>query len=219
MKPTGLAGLFEDRGFLWTPNRVPGQDVYGERLRVRKGTEYRNWNPYRSKLAALARKDARTPWPDPQRDVLYLGAASGTSVSHVSDLLRGDARVYAVEFSPRSLRDLLWNLEPRSNAVPVLDDAGAPQRYAAYIDRPVGTLVQDVAQRHQVDIFLRNLPFLADDGLGILFVKARSIDVARPVKKVYQDVETCLQEAGLKVLRQVDLEPFEKDHRAFLVRP
>src|ERR1051326_5023296 len=216
MRPTGLAGLYEDKGFLWTENKVPGHAVYGERLRKAMGREFRHWNPFRSKLCALATKDPQTPWVDPRGDVLYLGASTGTTVSHVSDLTTG--MVFAVEFSPRSARDLLWNVEPRPNVVPILEDAGKPERYAAYLAKPVATLVQDVAQRHQVDIFLRNLPLLAPGGLGFLFVKARSINVAEAPAVVYQEVERRLKEAGVDIVRQVDLEPFEKDHRAFVVR-
>ena len=216
MRTTQLPGLFEDKGFLWTLNKVPGHSVYGERLRKAGPNEYRHWNPHRSKLCALATKDSSTPWIDPKDDVLYLGASTGTTVSHVSDLTSG--LVYAVEFSPRSVRDLLWNVEPRKNVVPILEDAGRPERYAAYIAKPVATLLQDVAQRHQVDIFLRNVPFVQKGGLGFLFVKARSINVSESPTLIYKEVERRLDEAGLQILRQVDLEPFEQDHRAFVVR-
>lgn len=215
MRPTNLKGLYEDKGFLWTQNRTPGRTVYGERLRVARGTEYRNWNPHRSKLAALATKDPDTPWIGPDDRVLYLGAASGTTVSHVSDLTRG--AVYAVEFSSRSARDLLWNMEARENVVPIVEDAGQPRRYSAYIHEPVDVLVQDVAQRHQVDIFLRNLPLVRKGGRGFLFVKARSIQVAGSLGQIYDEVRRRLVEAGVQVEREVDLEPFEKDHRAFVV--
>ena len=215
MRPTQHAGVHEDKGFLWTENKVPGRAVYGERLRKAGPKEYRNWNPFRSKLAALVRNAPDTPWLDGKGDVLYLGASTGTTVSHVADITAGT--VYAVEFSPRSVRDLLWNVEPRANVVPILEDAGRPARYAGYIAQPVAALVQDVAQRHQVDIFLRNLPFLRQDGLGFLMVKARSINVAQPPSEIYAGVAARLQTAGLHVLRQVDLAPFEKDHCAFVV--
>jgi fibrillarin-like pre-rRNA processing protein len=216
MRPLALWGCFEDKGFLWTENRVPGHAVYGERLRKAGAKEYRNWNPFRSKMAALARKDPSTPWLAPKDDVLYLGAASGTTVSHLSDIVAGP--IYAVEFSPRAVRDLLWNVEPRRNVVPILEDAGKPERYAAYIAKPVAAIVQDVAQRHQVEIFLRNLPFLRSGGTGFLFVKARSINVVQPAEQIYDAVGRKLLEAGLQIVRQVDLEPFETDHRAFIVR-
>lgn len=216
MRPTHLPGLHEDKGFLWTENRVPGHDVYGERLRKAGPREYRHWNPYRSKMAALASKDNQTPWLDAKGDVLYLGASTGTTVSHVSDITSG--LVYAVEFSPRSVRDLLWNMEPRRTVVPILEDANHPERYAAYIAKPVSAIIQDVAQRHQVEIFLRNIPFVQKGGLGFLFVKPRSINVADPPQVIYDAVAKKLGEAGLTILRQVDLEPFETDHRAFVVK-
>ncbi len=216
MRPTTLLGLFEDKGFLWTENRIPGHATYGERLRKAMGREFRHWNPFRSKLAALASKANDTPWLEAQGDVLYLGASTGTTVSHVSDIISGT--LYAVEFSPRSVRDLLWNVEPRKNVVPILEDAGRPERYAGYIAKPVSALVQDVAQRHQVDIFLRNVPFVKKGGLGFLFVKARSINVAQSPQLIYEEVARRLLAAGLTILKQVDLEPFEQDHRAFVVK-
>ena len=216
MRPTNLTGIHEDTGFLWTLNRNPGRKVYNERVRLAGGREYRNWNPFRSKLAALARNDPQTPWISPKDDILYLGASTGTTVSHVSDIT--DGTIYAVEFSPRSARDLVWNMEPRENVVPILEDAGKPERYAAYIAKPVDCLVQDVAQRHQVDIFLRNVPFVRKGGLGILAVKARSIHVNKLPVQVYDEVAKRLTDAGLRIERQVDLDPFEKDHRAFVIR-
>jgi fibrillarin-like pre-rRNA processing protein len=216
VRPIGLLGCYDDKGFLWTENKVPGHAVYGEKLRKAMGKEYRNWNPFRSKLAALARKDPQTPWFTLRDDVLYLGAASGTTVSHLSDIVAGT--IFAVEFSPRAVRDLLWNVEPRPNVVPILEDAGQPEKYAAYIAQPVAVLVQDIAQRHQVEIFLRNLPFLRNGGLGVLVVKARSINVSQSPQQIYEEVARKLTAGGLAIERQVDLEPFEQDHRAFVVR-
>lgn len=49
--------------------------------------EYRVWNPFRSKLAAAILGGVDNIWIVPGAKVLYLGAASGTTVSHVSDLV------------------------------------------------------------------------------------------------------------------------------------
>lgn len=218
MRQLKQAGLYEDKGLFWTVNRVPGTKVYAERLRLRGNVEYRQWTPWRSKMCALATAAPQSPWIEPTGDVLYLGASSGTTVSHVSDIVGDDARVFAVEFSPRSTRDLLWNMEPRNNVIPILEDAGHPERYAPYMDRFVGTLIQDVAQRHQVDIFLRNMQFLQKGGHGFLFIKARSIDVASPLGVIYDEVRRRLKEAGLNIVQETDLDPYEKEHRAFIVR-
>ena len=45
------------------------------------------WNPFRSKLAAAILGGVDKIHMKPGSKVLYLGAASGTTVSHVSDLV------------------------------------------------------------------------------------------------------------------------------------
>lgn len=49
--------------------------------------EYRAWNPFRSKLAAAILGGIDQIHIKPGAKVLYLGAASGTTVSHVSDIV------------------------------------------------------------------------------------------------------------------------------------
>lgn len=49
--------------------------------------EYRAWNPFRSKLAAAILGGIDQIHIKPGVRVLYLGAASGTTVSHVSDIV------------------------------------------------------------------------------------------------------------------------------------
>ena len=45
------------------------------------------WNPFRSKLAASIVGGIEAIYMKPGSKVLYLGAASGTTVSHVADLV------------------------------------------------------------------------------------------------------------------------------------
>lgn len=45
------------------------------------------WNPFRSKLAASIVGGIENIYMQPGSKVLYLGAASGTTVSHVADLV------------------------------------------------------------------------------------------------------------------------------------
>ena len=49
--------------------------------------EYRVWNPFRSKLAASIVGGIENIYMQPGSKVLYLGGASGTTVSHVADLI------------------------------------------------------------------------------------------------------------------------------------
>jgi len=216
VRPDGRAGLYTDGDEVFTRSLTPGRSVYGER-RVGDGTlEYRAWNPFRSKLAALLRKGSRE-WPFRAASrVLYLGAANGTTASHVSDLVP-DGVVHCVEFSPRAFQKLLQIAEPRDNMNPILADAADPRAYVRQVGE-VDVLYQDVSQRDQVGIFLKNAALLARGGWGFLMVKARSVDVGAAPKAVYQSAVEALRGTGLRVLEVVLLEPFEKDHAAVIVR-
>ncbi len=182
--------------------------VYGER--ILEG--YRIWDPFRSKLAALLLKGRRTQ-PLLARDakVLYLGAATGTTVSHVSDIVR-DGLVYAVEFSPRSMRDLVRLCERRNNIVPILADAAQPEEYASLVE-PVDLVYQDVSQRNQAEIASRNCArYLKPGGELILMLKTRSVDVTASPQAVLQAETKNMQ--GLDLLPVLDLLPFHQDHFA-----
>lgn len=96
LEPHRHAGIFLAKGkehMLVTKNLVPGESVYGEkRISIEGGedgakTEYRVWNPFRSKLAAGVLGGLDHIYIAPGAKVLYLGAASGTSVSHVADIV------------------------------------------------------------------------------------------------------------------------------------
>lgn len=216
IRPTGRAGVFSDGSWLYTRNLVPGRAVYGEPLRREDGIEYRGWDANRSKLAAYLKKGG-TVWPfEETATVLYLGAASGTTAGHVSDVCaRGT--VFAVEISPRSFRDLVTLAETRPNLLPVLGDAGRPDAYRGRVGS-VDVVYQDVAQRDQDGIFLRNVEVLRSGGVGYLMLKARSEDVAADPRELAARVKSALTEAGLAILDARTLEPFADDHAAIVVR-
>jgi fibrillarin-like pre-rRNA processing protein len=202
-----------------TKNPSPGVRVYGERLIPHRDGELRAWNPRRSKLGALLLAAGRTPFPlRGDEKVLYLGAASGTTVSHVSDILQ-EGRVVAVEKSPRSFRDLLDLARSRNNVDPVLSDARDVDGLMAVVGGPVDLLYQDVAQRDQDVIFVNVARrFLRPGGRGMIMVKARSVSVAREPEEVYDAVSARLEAEGFAVTGRVPLEPWEKDHAAILVQ-
>jgi fibrillarin-like pre-rRNA processing protein len=186
--------------------------VYGER--IQEG--YRAWDPFRSKLAALLLKNSRPQFNlDRDAKVLYLGAATGTTVSHVSDIVcRG--LVYAVEFSPRAMRDLIRLCERRKNIVPILADASHPEDYAFMVE-PVDLIYQDVAQRNQAEIASSNcLRYLKSGGDLVLMLKTRSVDVNASPQSVLSLEEKKLQ--GLDLYGILDLLPFHQDHWAMLAK-
>jgi rRNA 2'-O-methyltransferase fibrillarin len=131
-------GVFTARGnkadALVTRNLVPGESVYAEkRLEVLDESgekiEYRTWNPFRSKLGGAILGGVKYMPIKPGAKVLYLGAANGTTVSHVSDMVGPEGMVYAVEFSHRSGRDLTNMAKKRQNIVPIVEDARSPLKY------------------------------------------------------------------------------------------
>ncbi len=104
-----------------------------------------------------------------------------------------------------------------SSSVPILGDAAKPESYRARIGS-VDILYQDVAQRDQDGIFLRNLDLLRSGGTGFMMVKARSADVSASPAKVYDTTKRRLADAGVEVIDFRNLEPFQADHGAVVVR-
>ena len=217
MKATDVDGVYKEKNRIYTENLpcCKGLTVYNEKIVHYKNKEFRSWNPYRSKLAAAVLNGLKIDFKIDSR-VLYLGAATGTTVSHVSDIVR-DGCVYAVENSPVAMKKLLLVCEKRYNVIPVLADANHQDRYS-FIVPGVDIVYQDISQRNQAEIFKRNVfRYLKRDGRGVLMVKARSIDVSIKPKKAYEMVCLELENAGLKVEDKIDLHPYDKDHVALLV--
>lgn len=214
IRRSDVANVFTDGDRLYTRNTVPGVAVYGERLVHQGDVEYRDWSPSRSKLAAFLVKGAAAFPFGRHTDVLYLGAAQGTTVSHLADICH-EGTIYAVEISRRAFQKLLDVSERRPNVMPILGDARKPEAYRRLVGR-VGAVYQDVAQRDQVGIFLANLDSLRVGGFGFLCVKARSVDVAAEPKSVYAETRRRLAGA-VTIVQVVDLQPYERDHAAFLV--
>lgn len=203
-----------DDGRLATLNQVPGTKVYDEDLLRLGGGEWRTWNPTRSKLGAYLVKGGKTFPVARGSKVLYLGAANGTTVSHVSDI-NVDGVTYAVEFSPRSFRDLVRVAEKRPNLVPFLADAGRPELYARFVST-VDFLFQDISQRNQGQLFAKNVVTF-EPAWAMLAIKARSVDVAADPRDVYERVTREVEDlTGYRVEEALDLGPFERDHAAVL---
>jgi fibrillarin-like pre-rRNA processing protein len=185
-----------------------GDPVYGEPT----DGEWRRWDPHRSKLGALLAQGVDTGLAGGET-VLYLGAASGTTVSHVADFA---GPTYAVEFAPRPMRDLLAVAESRDRLFPLLKDARNPEEYAHVVE-PVDAVVQDVATTGQAAVACANSQFLRENGRLILAIKARSEDVTRDPQAVFSDAQSTL-ESEYEILTSERLEPFHDDHLGVVAR-
>ncbi len=214
-KLENFVGVYMIEDHLATKNLTPGHKVYGEKLVEVEGKEYRIWEQRRSKLGAAILKGINTFPFEERSKVLYLGASSGTTPSHISDICT-DGTVWCVEFSPRMMRSLVELAMIRKNIIPILDDATKPQNYLHLLEK-VDVLYSDVAQPKQSELFMNNMKlYLKSEGIGIIMIKARSIDVTKSPKKIFKEEESKLKISGFRVLEKINLEPYEKDHMAIV---
>lgn len=214
-KPAPVSdGVFKIQGRYYTLNLDPGESVYGEDLLQLNDVEYRNWDPNRSKLAAFLVKEKSLPFQYDSK-VLYLGAGDGTTVSHLSDILT-DGKIYAVEMAKNPYRNLLRLSERRKNIFPILADAQRPEEYRGLVGK-VDLVYQDIAQRDQVDIFIKNLDFLKEGQHGLIAVKSRSMDVSSSPDEMYRKVKERLEDKDYDVLMQVDISRWQRDHAVIVV--
>jgi len=212
-------GVFVAKGkddAICTRNFDTGVSVYGEkRVAVEEGEtkiEYRIWNPFRSKLASAIVAGVDDIYIKPGAKVLYLGAAAGTTVSHVSDIVGPEGMVYAVEFAPRPGRDLVNMAKKRTNIIPIVEDARYPLKYRMLVGM-VDVIFADVAQPDQARIVGHNAQYyLKNGGHFVISIKANCIDSTVPAEHVFASEIKKLTEMQLKPMEYVTLEPFERDH-------
>lgn len=203
---------YEQKIKLYTQNLIPGKKIYGEKLYSYEDIELREWDPQRSKLAAMIMERPKVNYLENKISCLYLGAASGTTLSHLSDILK-DAIIYGIEFSERSIRQLVQNVSERPNIIPILGDANYPTDYANAIFHEIDLLYQDVAQPNQAEIAIKNSDyFLSDAGTGILAIKSQSIDSVTRSENVYEREKQTIQKAGYDIIESINIHKFASNH-------
>ncbi len=215
--PHKIFEIYTDGRRIYTQSILPGQTPFEERTVREGGQEYREFDPTRSKLAAMIMKGCTNMGIRKNDVVLYLGSSHGYTCSFVSDIIGKEGLLFALDPAPRVMRDLVFLSEQRTNIVPVLADANHIETYQ---DRVCAAdiVYQDVAQRNQAEMFVKNCKFfLKKGGYGLLAVKARSIDVKRKPKQIFEEIRQQLE----KVFTVIDyriLEPFEKDHCMIIIK-
>ncbi len=214
----GIKVMNKKRKKIFTVNLAPGKKVYDEKLIQKDDYELREWDPKKSKLGAAVMNGIKQLGFKQGDSILYLGAASGTTVSHVSDIVGKEGCVFALDFAPRVVRDLVYVCIDRKNTTPMMADANKPDTYAHLVLPQVDFVFMDIAQKNQTEIFTKNVKkFLKKNGLAMLALKARSVDVTKKPKEIFNIVRKEL-ENNFKIVDEKNLAPFEKDHTIFLVR-
>src|SRR3989344_2582072 len=218
IKPHKIFELYTDGRRLYTQSILPGKKHFDERVVREKGNaEYREFDPTRSKLAAMIMKGCTNVGIRKGDVILYLGVSHGYTASFVSDIVGKEGLIFGIDPAPRVIRDLVFLAEQRKNIIPLLANANHPEEY---LERVMGAdiIYQDIAQKNQAEIFSKNCKlFLKKGGYGLLAVKARSIDVRRKPKGLFVEIRTKL-EKEFTVIDYKILEPFEMDHCMIIIK-
>jgi fibrillarin-like pre-rRNA processing protein len=222
LAPTPLPNTYIMQGKyprIFTRNLTPGKTFFDQENTWMEGnTEYRELDPRHSKLGAALAKGCQQFGIKENSTILYLGASHGYTPSFVSDMAR-NGTIYCLDVAPRVVRDLVFVCEERSNMIPILANASVPESYAWRVSA-ADVIFQDISQRNQVEIFLKNIEmYLKSGGFGMLAVKARSINVLMHPKDIFKEVKKQLDSTpGIVIVDYRELDPFEKDHAFFVVK-
>ncbi len=208
--------VYRIEGKIATKNLAKGKKVYDEELIPARGAEYRSWTPYRSKLSAAISNGMKNFEIKEGGSVLYLGASTGTTASHVSDIVGKNGRVYCVELSERCMRDLVNVCGARGNMLPILGDARDTESYKDVIDT-CDVIYQDVSAKEQAEILKRNSQFLKKKGFAYFAIKSQSIDISRQPKDVYRE-ELAKLEDTFELVESLSLEPYDSAHLFVVLR-
>lgn len=219
IRPHKLKGFYTDGKRLFTKSMAPGKRPFEERVFKDAGVEYRQIDAFKSKLAAAITKGASQVGVKPGDIVLYLGASHGYTPSFMSDIVGEEGFVFALDFAPRVVRDLVFVCNDRENMAPILADANRPESYAHRI-MAADYVYQDIAQKNQSEIFIKNCRlFLKKDGFAFLAVKSRSVDIAAKPKQVFARVKEEIERSKeLSIVDCKEIDPFQQDHCVFLCK-
>ncbi len=183
---------------------IDSLQYYGERVKGKN----RNWNPYKSKLGAGIVKGLKQLSLTESSKILYLGSATGTTISHLSDILR-QGSIYAVDISRDMMIKCMKLVYLRDNITPFLLDA-SKTNFTEQFDM----LFQDISCKEQVGILIHNSAFVKREGSILLSLKTQSIDSSRPPKEIMKE-QKILLEKEFSVIELINLEPYEKHHWLF----
>ncbi len=217
---TRFPNLFKEQKGRYTSYLIKttsAKSYFDERIIKTPKGMFREVDPSRSKLFASIAKGISQLGLKPGITMLYLGSSHGYTVSFLSELLP-DGKIFALDFAPRVMRDMVFIAEDKKNIAPIFADAFNTDSFKQFVTEKVDVVFMDIAQRNQVEIFLKNCKeFLKDYGFGILALKARSVDVTRKPKEVFKEVRRDIEKV-YPVVDYKELAPFEKDHALFVIK-
>ncbi|HLC81963.1 MAG TPA: fibrillarin-like rRNA/tRNA 2'-O-methyltransferase [Candidatus Nanoarchaeia archaeon] len=217
IKPHQIFEIYHDGRNIYTKSLCPGTIHFDEKTILKNGAEYREFDPRRSKLAAMIMKSCTNAGIRKNDVILYLGISHGYTASFISDMIGPEGLIFGIDPAPRVMRDLVFLAQKRQNIVPLLADANHPEEYLQRVCQ-ADIVYQDVAQRNQEDIFIRNCKlFLKPGGYGLLAVKAKSINARKKPRQIFEEIRKKLEQQ-FTVINYKILEPHERDHCMIIIK-
>lgn len=188
---------------------------YDEQVIKQDNYYLREWSPFSSKISAAIKKGFVLP-DLKNKDVLYLGSSTGTTVSHLSDL--EPKVIIGVDIASVTMLPFLELAKKRENVFPLLFDAGHLEDCTLLKGQRFDFVFQDIAQKNMVRTFIDAVKLFAKPGTHAIALKTNSVDSTKTPKQVLDDSLKQFQDAKIKVEKVLDLNPFEKNHYFIVVR-
>jgi rRNA 2'-O-methyltransferase fibrillarin len=174
--------------------------------------EYRVWNKFYSKLGASIENGINYIYIKKGSKVLYLGAGndSYSTITHISDLVGEEGKIYAVEISEIKGIKLKSIAKKRKNIVPIIKDARNPYFYRNSIKSLVDCIYISFSDTDLAKIISLNAGFfLKSKGGFISIVNANKVNSNRiPLIEKFNDQIKILKQYNLYSKDFVSLEPF-----------
>lgn len=201
------------------------KDSYSDNINQNKKIKFNNeiyrvWNYKKSKLGTLYKKKCKGIPSFKNKNILYLGASYGTTVSHISDILYNEnGIIYAVEISEFSMKSLINISKIRKNILPIFSNAYYPETYN-FIVNNIDIIYQDISQINQFEIAMRNVDYYLNiNGFLILILKARSISSTLEIEKIYnEEIKKIRSNNKLKIINIINLKPYYNDHLCIIAK-
>ena len=168
----------------------------------------------KSKLAAAILKGMREMPIKKTSNVLYLGAASGTTANYVAEIAYKGS-VYCVEISPRVAKKLIELCREKKNMHAIIADARKPLSYASFVSE-IDVIYQDIAQKDQSEILMKNSE-LYEPEYALLALKTSSIDSTAPKKEVLKK-EIKKLEKKFEIEESIELSPYHSEHYMLVLK-
>tara|TARA_Y100000741_G_scaffold312312_2_gene256754 strand:- start:2828 stop:3469 length:642 start_codon:yes stop_codon:yes gene_type:complete len=202
---------------LATKNLIPGNSLFDEKIIQKSDSEFIEWNPYKSKLAASIRNGLQIFPISQNMNVLFVTDIFDSTILHLSNIVGNDGKIRYIS----NQKDIPENISKIPNIIKFdYEKENADKKFDfLYLD------IQDNSFLEKTILYMKK--FLKNNGFSIIFLKKESkidsnkkgvkwlIEQSSGLKKIESIIQNLnknidvLQEINLG-LNYLGIEPFHK---------